>query len=70
LSASYGTTDVTEKVRDLIEQGSNSILASNSVFGDPWPNVIKTLTITYEKSGVVKTLIAKESENLTFANPP
>ena len=60
---------MTEKVRDLIEKGSDSILASNSVFGDPWPNVVKTLTITYEKSGIVKTLIAKESENLTLTNP-
>ena len=54
----------------MIEKGSDSILAANSVFGDPWPNVVKTLTITYEKSGIVKTLIAKESEILTLDNPP
>lgn len=53
MSASYGTADVTEKVRDFVKYGSDSILAADYEFGDTWPNVVKTLTITYEKSGVV-----------------
>jgi hypothetical protein len=52
---------VTKKVREIVGNGSNSIMASSSVFGDPWPNVTKILTITYEMNGIVKTLIAKES---------
>ena len=67
VKATYGaedkTADVTAKVREL-SKGSTLIEIGhyNAAFGDPAPNVVKTLKITYKiKGGAEKT--AEFSEN-------
>ncbi len=47
LGAAYGPADVTEKVRQLYNGGENVIKAENSVFGDSWYGIVKTLSISY-----------------------
>ena len=47
LGAAYGPADVSDKVRQLYNGGENVIKAENSVFGDSWVNVVKTLSISY-----------------------
>ena len=58
LGAAYGRSAFTQKVRSLLENGSQKIDAENSVFGDTWPHVCKTLTVVY----IIGTL---QSHNIT-----
>lgn len=63
LGASYGTADVTEIVRSKVSNNSLSIAAENSVFGDPWCGVLKTLVISYQfEDNEPKVLVVKEHE--------
>ena len=61
--AAYGGKDVTEKVRALVSSGVTTIEASNSVFGDPWHGVDKSLAVTYR---TVQTVTCKENESITL----
>jgi hypothetical protein len=48
ISASWGLLDVTGATQALVEQPSLTVDASNEVYGDGWPNVVKTLDVVYQ----------------------
>ncbi|MBN2310690.1 MAG: DUF1080 domain-containing protein [Candidatus Hydrogenedentes bacterium] len=66
------SADVTAKVAQIVESGSLSIEASNSNFGDPAPNIVKQLSVTYLDGGTPTTKTVKENETLvlTVASVP
>lgn len=43
--------DVTERIRSLVGEGERQIPASNALFGDPVPNVVKRLVIEFHVDG-------------------
>ena len=55
VEATYGSgddvVDVTARLQDLVRNGHLHITVSNTLFGDPCPNRLKTLRFTYELSG-------------------
>ena len=55
IKATYGSAngpaDVTEKTKELYNMGTHIIRASNEVFGDPAPGVLKWLEIQYGYDG-------------------
>ena len=64
LGASYGPADVTDKVRSLYNSGVKTISAENSVFGDSWPGIVKSLRISYRTCEDSKTLTVKEGGSI------
>ena len=64
LGAAYGPADVTEKVRQIYNGGEKVIKAENSVFGDSWYGVEKTLSISYRYCDDSKTKSVKEGGNI------
>lgn len=61
---SVKTSDVTELVREKIENNKLAILASNDIFGDPHPGVVKKLLIKYKYAGETLTKEVGEGETL------
>lgn len=67
LSARYeavdgaGGADVTDRVRELVSLGADSIPATNSTFGDPTPGHVKRLVIQYRAGG--QTFRGEVAEN-------
>lgn len=57
--AIYGTRnseiDVTAILNSMIVDNSLTVVASNSLAGDPEPGIVKSLTITYRYNGVPET---------------
>jgi len=55
LEATYGSgdcgADVTAQLEALVRNGRLNFTVSNSMFGDPCPNQVKTLHITYQLPG-------------------
>jgi beta-1,4-mannosyl-glycoprotein beta-1,4-N-acetylglucosaminyltransferase len=55
IEATYGhgadAVDVTAQVQAWVRNGHLSLIVSNTLFGDPCPNRVKTLRITYEVAG-------------------
>ena len=52
MGAAYGRADVTSTLNASITSSQTlSVRASNSVFGDSWKNVRKTLVVVYQHSG-------------------
>ena len=45
IKATYGDSDVTQKVLSLVKNGELRIRACNDLFGDPKPGVVKILTV-------------------------
>ena len=66
------TKDVTEKVAALVKEGTSSIDATNSNFGDPARGTPKQLTVHYKVDGVSGRQTAAEGETLKIssANAP
>ncbi len=64
LGASYGPTDVTEKVRSLYQEGVKTIKAENSVFGETWKGTTKSLYISYRHCEDSKTVTVMEGNNI------
>jgi len=61
------TADITGKVAAQVKAGGNALRADNSLAGgDPAPNVVKTLYLTYAVEGVEKQVTVKENETVTF----
>jgi hypothetical protein len=60
--------DVTNKVRALVQQGESEIPATNSLFGDPTPLVVKQLTIEYSVKGVEKRIVVDENAYASLVN--
>jgi hypothetical protein len=53
--------DVTGRVTRMVAAGHTEITASNTVFGDPTPLVVKQLTITYRLNGKEATVVTPEN---------
>jgi glycosyltransferase involved in cell wall biosynthesis len=66
IKATYGPKDVTSIVKSKCEGDSFIIFANNATFGDPTPEVRKTLNVTYSLDGVVKEVAAQEKDTLRF----
>ena len=65
LGAAYGLANVTTKVCALVKNRSLTVKASNTIFGDGWPGVEKTLVIAYQYGEQLpKVGYAKENETL------
>ncbi|MGC8835316.1 MAG: glycosyl hydrolase, partial [Armatimonadota bacterium] len=62
-----GGADVTAKVAEMVAAGEYSIPASNNVFGDPTPNIVKRLRVEYILNGRPMQKIAAENETLELA---
>ena len=53
LNATYGNKDVTSIVSNNVKDDKVSFFISNSIFGgDPLPNIVKQLIVSYEDNGV------------------
>lgn len=70
-SADGRGADVTVLVQNILRNGETEIPASNSLFGDPVPNVVKHLTIEYRvgEQAVTKTVGENESIELIPSGP-
>ncbi len=67
LRAVYGHKDVTKKVAHLVALHHFHIHAENSVFGDSWVGVKKTLSVVYlKKNGMFRKKVVKEHNVLTI----
>ncbi|MFA6290814.1 MAG: DUF3395 domain-containing protein [Victivallales bacterium] len=68
VSAEYGAgtkkADVTGKVKEMLEEGTKKIAASNDLFGDPAEGEGKVLTVKYKFDGKEATVTANENESL------
>ena len=70
--ATYGPEDVTAKVRSLRKDQKLSFTVSNTIFGDPWVGIRKTLVIVYKYAvshDEVHTVIVGEGSQCEI-NPP
>ncbi|MGV7244331.1 hypothetical protein [Caballeronia sp. M23-90] len=66
LSAFWGMSDVTAVVQANVSRRNLSIAASNSVFGDGWPGINKTLNVVYQYAECKpQQAIATEGSTLT-----
>jgi len=59
-----GGADVTAKVAEMVAAGQYSIPATNSVFGDPTPDIVKRLRVEYLLNGKLIQKIAAENATL------
>jgi len=72
LGAVYGLKDVTSLVAGLVQNGSPqtlSVIASNSVFTDTWPDVQKTLSVFYNYDGdetQIQAVTEGQTLNISF----
>lgn len=62
--------DVTAKVAEMVADGNLSIPASNDAYGDPVPNVVKSLRVEYVLDGKPMQKTAGENETLELAAEP
>lgn len=62
--------DVTKKVSAAVIDGSLSIIAGNSQFGDPAPGKVKNLLVEYAVNGQNGRMQVKEHETLRLSAPP
>ena len=72
--AEYGSkdtwADVTQTVVDALQGGSVSVKAGNELFGDPAPNVVKTLRVSYTLGGEPKKVEIPENGVFEVAGTP
>lgn len=59
--------DVTKKVRELLNQGTFTIAASNELFGDPAGGHVKKLRIDFTANGAAQTRTVAENETIVLA---
>ena len=53
IQATYGNKDVTDIIQKLVIDNKLSFDISNNIFGgDPLPNIVKYLNISYEYNGL------------------
>jgi hypothetical protein len=70
-SASYGGVDFTGVVARYIETKSlHTLLVPNELFGDPLPNVVKTLHVVYEIDGEEYHATATDDTKKLLNQPP
>eukprot|EP01084_Bolivina_argentea_P186915 322085_1 len=66
IGAVYGLQEVTQQVQRMVDDGETIIYAKNSVFGDSWRGVSKTLVVVYKSNGQIVTQICKENSSILF----
>ena len=68
MGAAYGKADVTDILNSRITHHQTlQVSASNSIFGDPWRHVTKTLVVVYQQEGYAPHIkIVKEHKTLTI----
>jgi len=68
-SADGRGADVTDKVRQMVQEGETEIPATNNLFGDPVVNVVKQLTVSYTLNGksMKQTAAENDAVQLTVA---
>lgn len=67
------TADITAKVAAMVAAGTFAIEASNGNFGDPAPNVVKSMRLEYAVDGTTESKTVRENETVTItagAAPP
>ena len=65
--------NVTDRVAQVLASGATTVAASNGLFGDTAPGLVKKLRVTYSVKGVPATQTVQEGETLvlnTAAVPP
>jgi hypothetical protein len=62
--------DVTARVQELVREGQFEIPATNDLFGDPVPNVVKRLVIEYRLGGKPMRQSVGENGTITLASVP
>jgi hypothetical protein len=76
IGAAWGLSRVTTTVINLVNRSTDpqslSVAASNSVFGDGWYGIQKTLVVVYQygEGGSVQVAVAKEGSTLTINRIP
>lgn len=70
LSAKYGASetfvDITSELNKMVKGNKLVVLISNSISGDPLPNIGKRAIVTYENSGKKKTVEVNEGQILSI----
>ncbi len=61
--------DVTNQVQHIVDSGAGAVDAANTVFGDPAPNQIKRLKVSYSVDGVQQTASTPENGTMRFRGP-
>lgn len=69
-SSGAGGADVTARVAGMVASGQYAIPATNSIFGDPTPDVVKQLTVEYTLNGKPMKQTVAENDTLELAQPP
>lgn len=62
------TTDVTERIRGMIQQDALSVTATTDLLGDPAVRKIKHLRVDYEKGGIFARKVVAEGATLAIAS--
>lgn len=62
--------DVTEKVRQLVQEGEVEIPASNGLFGDPVVNVVKRLVVEFHVGDKARKVTAPENGLIPLVDMP
>lgn len=60
--------DVTDKLKQMVNNSKLEITASNALAGDPLPGIVKELVIDYKYNGKTKREIIKEKDTITLPN--
>ena len=68
LGAAWGNLDVTSHVQYMAITNQFTISASNSVFGDPMPGVVKVLVVVWQNSGGPHMNIVNENGSMTLSS--
>lgn len=69
MGAAYGRADVTNSLNQRVTQGQSlQVQASNSVFGDSWPGVRKTLVVVYQHEGYDPRVAVVREHNTLYIN--
>ena len=66
ITAYYSNKDVTDIIKSKFIDENLSFFVSNNIFGDPNPNIIKYLNITYDDNGIIKKSSFRENTYCTF----
>ena len=69
LGATYGPDDVTAKVQSLVRGGALNVQASNSIFGDTWFGVPKSLVVYRYGRNNAGIKIAQEGQAVSLSIP-
>ena len=64
--AAYGSIDVTRLLRQKYAAGERNFGGNNGVWGDPWPGMPKTFSISFRTCQADKTVVVREHASITL----